>query len=185
MEERELVGRIAAGDRAAMRWFYDQYSGSLTATCSRYVATADDVKDVLQESFIRIFASMGRFEWRGPGALRAWSARIVVNESLKYLRERKKLRMMVTSEEWAQSEEEVEPDFEGIPQAEILEMIRALPDGYRTVFNLYVFEQKSHREIALMLGIAESSSASQFHRARGTLARMIKKYGSKNEQRYG
>ncbi len=183
--ECELAERIARGDRGAMKDFYDAYSGYLTAVCSRYVGGRDDVKDVLQESFIKIFGSIGRFEYRGDGALRAWAGRIVVNESLKYLRDRKKLRVTVAAEEAAGMTEEVYPDIETIPEAAILKMISSLPDGYRTVFNLYVFEKKNHREIAAMLNIAENSSASQLHRARNVLARRIKEYGSKKDRNDG
>ncbi len=184
--ETELVTRIASGDRAAMRMFYDDYSAYLTAVCSRYVTARDDVKDVLQESFIKIFGAMGRFEHRGPGALRAWAAKIVVNESLKYLGERKRAPLPMVAESWSEAGTDDFPDHETVPAAVIMEMIRALPDGYRTVFNLFVFEQMSHREIASRLGIAENSSASQFHRARGMLARRIREYVSKNDRkRYG
>jgi RNA polymerase sigma-70 factor (ECF subfamily) len=185
IKEHELVGKIASGDRVAMKIFYDDYSGYLTAVCSRYVTGADDVKDVLQESFIRIFGSIDRFEWRGPGALKAWAGRIVVNESLKFLRERKKLRMTVEAENYFERQEEDYPDFEDVPTSVIMDMIRTLPDGYRTVFNLYVFEQKSHREIASMLEIAENSSASQFHRARGALAKLVREYVTKKRTSYG
>ena len=179
--ETDIVTRIAAGDRVAMRMFYDDYATYLTAVCSRYVAARDDVKDVLQESFIKIFAAMGRFEYRGPGALRAWASKIVVNESLKYLESRKRSPLTMAADGWGDGDTDDWPDHETVPAAVIMDMIRNLPDGYRTVFNLFVFEQKSHREIASTLGIAENSSASQFHRARGMLARRIREYISKND----
>lgn len=80
----------------------------------------------------------------------------------------------------------IEPDFEDIPTTAILEMISSLPVGYRTVFNLYVFEEKSHKEIASMLNIAENSSASQFHRAKRLLVKEIEKYrlNKENNERY-
>jgi RNA polymerase sigma-70 factor (ECF subfamily) len=183
--ECELIEKISSGDRAAMRAFYDSYSGYLTAVCSRYVTGADDVKDVLQESFIRIFGSIGRFEYRGPGALRAWAAKIVVNEALKHLRDSRKMRLAVAADGWYEREEEDMPELAEVPAGAIMDMIRSLPEGYRTVFNLYVFEQKSHREIASMLSIAENSSASQLHRARNALAKLIKEYGSKKKNIYG
>jgi RNA polymerase sigma-70 factor (ECF subfamily) len=177
--ERLLTERISHGDRVAMREFYDRYRGCLTAVCRRYVTLDDDVKDVLQESFIRIFASMGRFEYRGEGALRAWASRIVVNESLKYLKARKRSGVWAeVTENLAQMAEEVQPDFESVPTPVIIDMIRSLPEGYRTVFNLYVLENMSHRQIARELNIAESTSASQLHRAKRILAEKIKKYGN-------
>ena len=173
--EIEFVARIASGDRVAAREFYDDYSGYLTAVCYRYITNGNDVKDVLQESFIKIFGSIGRFEYRGAGSLRAWATRIVVNEALKHLKSRNRLRRQVVPDNLSDPIEEESADFEAVPTPVILEMIRSLPDGYRTVFNLYVFENKSHREIASMLDIAESSSASQLHRARALLAKQIKK----------
>lgn len=174
--EKELIGKIAAGDRAAMKAFYDDYSGYLTAVCRRYIARRDEVKDVLQECFIKIFGSMGRFEYRGVGTLKAWTGRIVANESLKYIRERNRLRVSGEVENIPDEDGDGEPDFVNIPVSAILEMIGSLPEGYRTVFNLYVFEGMSHREIASILNIAENSSASQLHRARNLLAGKIKKY---------
>ena len=84
----------------------------------------------------------------------------------------------------ADIEMEEEPDLEEISQQEIIEIIRTLPDGYRTVFNLFVFEEKSHKEIAEILGIAENSSASQFHRAKLMLARKIKEYKMSKTAQY-
>lgn len=173
-----MAERIASGDRGAMKDFYDSYSGYLTAVCYRYVVNRDDARDILQECFIKILASIGKFEYRGEGALRAWAGRIVVNESLKYLRDRKRPGVQVAAEEAVEPDEEEYPDVVNVPTAVIMEMIRSLPDGYRTVFNLYVFEKKSHREIASILNIAENSSASQLHRAKSVLVKMIKKYSN-------
>lgn len=183
--EQEQIRKIVCGDKDAMRDFYDTYSGYLNAVCLRYVTDRDDVKDILQESFIKIFCSIDRFEYRGAGALKAWAARIVVNESLKYLKNTRRLYVSMTDGDIPDAADDEELDIENIPTSVILEMIRSLPEGYRTVFNLYVFEKMSHREIASRLNIAENSSASQLHRAKSALARRIKEYGSKKEQNYG
>lgn len=106
--------------------------------------------------------------------------RITVNESLKFLRENEKTRKMF--EGYVQEDEVVEePDTDNLSADVIQGMIRELPDGYRTVFNLYVFEEKSHKEIAAMLGITESTSASQFHRAKALLASKIREYRKKHD----
>ncbi len=167
-----------------MRAFYDTYSGYLTAVCRRYVSN-DEAGDILQDSFMKIFAAAPGFEHRGEGSLRAWAARIVVNEALKYLKRRKRLRPAAEVGRLADVADEGDPDVESVPTALIMEAIRSLPDGYRTVFNLYVFEEKSHREIAALLDIAESSSASQLHRARIAISKRIKEYGSKKRQNNG
>ncbi|MBR6305947.1 MAG: sigma-70 family RNA polymerase sigma factor [Bacteroidales bacterium] len=156
-----------------MRSFYDRYAGYLTAVCSRYVVDRADVKDILQEAFVKIFQSLERFQYRGEGSVRAWAARIVVNDSLKSLRASSRLSFV---DDLPDIPEDDEPSLPQVPPAVIQEMIKALPDGYRTVFNLFVFEKKSHREIASLLGIKEDSSASQFFRARALLAKNIKNY---------
>ncbi|SDZ74103.1 RNA polymerase sigma-70 factor, ECF subfamily [Porphyromonadaceae bacterium KH3R12] len=178
--EQELLKKILSGDIIAMKEFYNNYSGYLTTVCSRYISNADDVKDVLQESFIKIFKSIANFKYKGVGSLKAWSSRIVVNESLKFLKKNERLNI-INSPLWDLpdiSEEEEEADFEQIPASAILEMIRALPVGYRTVFNLYIFEEKSHKEIASILNITENTSASQLHRAKSFLAKQINEYKS-------
>ena len=156
-----------------MKMLYDKYIGYLTAVCARYIPDDDDVKDILQEAFIKAFQSMDRFSWRGEGSLKAWLTRIVVNDSLKALRRKKPLSLSPTL---AESVQEEEPAFAAVPLPVIQGMIRKLPDGYRTVFNLFVFEDKSHKEIASLLGIKENSSASQLFHAKAMLARWIKDY---------
>lgn len=180
--ERELIRQIVQGNRIAMKRFYDDYSGYLTAVSARYISNEEDVKDVLQESFLKIFKAIRTFEYKGPGSLRAWSTRIVVNESLRHLKANEKMQFTTLAEDdLPDPAEDREPDIDDIPTPVILEMIRALPPGYRTVFNLYVFEEKSHKEIASILHIAESSSASQLHRAKGMLVKEIELYRLKKK----
>jgi len=156
-----------------MRLFYERYAGLLTAVCSRYVPDAADVKDILQDSFVKIFRNAGRFEYRGEGSLKAWASKIVVNASLKALAASSRLKFVDDLPDVAEDDGDL-PALPDIPPQVLQSMIRELPDGYRTVFNLYVFEKKSHREIAGLLGIKEDSSASQFFRARALLAKNIK-----------
>lgn len=180
-KEQALLRQILSGDLIAMREFYNYYSGHLTTVCSRYISNKEDVKDILQECFIKIFKSISKFKYRGEGSLRAWSSRIVVNESLKFLKENEKLTIS-NSPVWDLPDIiEDEADFEDIPASEILDMIRALPLGYRTVFNLFIFEEKSHKEIASILNITENTSASQLHRAKSHLAKQINAHRSNNE----
>lgn len=158
-----------------MRELFDAYAGYLAAVCHRYISDPDEAKDILQEALIKIYSQMDRFEYRGEGSLRAWMTRIVVNDSLKALR-RKPLFTRVDNFPDLAEEDDSDPGFADVPIGVIQEMIRALPDGYRTVFNLFVFENKSHREIADLLGIKENSSCSQYFRARALLARQIQEY---------
>lgn len=178
LSELELLKLVRSGDSSGMRLFYERYVGYLTAVCSRYVVDRSDVKDILQEAFIKIFKGLESFEYRGEGSVRAWASRIVVNDSLKSLKAASRLTFV---DDLPDIPEDNAPSFPELPPAVVQEMIKALPDGYRTVFNLFVFEKKSHREIASLLGIKEDSSASQFFRARAMLAKKIKAYLKEHE----
>lgn len=182
-KELQLLQQIVQGNKLAMKRFYDDNSGYLTAVCSRYISNREDIKDILQESFIKIFKAIDKFEFKGAGSLRAWSTRIVVNESLRHIKENEKMQLTnLPNWELPELADDQEPDFDDIPTSVILEMIQSLPVGYRTVFNLYVFENKSHKEIASILKIAENSSASQYHRAKGVLVKEIELYRQKLNQ---
>ncbi len=167
-------------DSSASKALYCAYAGYLTGVCTRYLSNTDDVKDVLHDSFIRIFASMNSFDYRGPGSLRAWLTKIVINESLHFIRHAYKEEILYPSLGTEEPKDDDPPRLEGISMEILHKLICELPPGYRTVFNLYVFEEKSHKEIASILNIKESSSASQFHRAKNLLAAKIKNIQSHN-----
>jgi len=181
----KVIERARNGDRNAVRQIYDHYSRYLAAVCSRFLPDQGDQKDVLQDSFVKIFSSLDKFEYRGEGSFRAWMRMIIVNESLKALRKRRRSVPIVFEERLMDVEEEDTgpPDVEEVPAEEIHKMIRELPEGYRTVLNLYALEDKSHKEIASLLGISENTSASQLHRARLLLAKKIKEYKEKSIKR--
>ena len=179
--EKRVVERAKNGDRTAIRQIYDCYSGYLAATCSRFLPDPTDQRDVLQDSFVKIFTSLDKFDFKGEGSLKAWMRQVTVNEDLKLLWKRKrspfvKLELDVPDDDVGLEEE---PDVGDVPRQVIQGFVQDLPEGYRTVLNLYVFEEKSHREISRLLGISESTSASQLHRARQILARKIKEYKEK------
>lgn len=173
-KENDLVEMVVKKDRGAMKFLYDRYAEYLSAVCGRYIADENDRKDVLQECFIKILMSLSTFEYRGDGSLKAWMARITVNESLKFIRKSATYSFIEYGENVPDTADE--PEVEGVPDDVINKLILSLPPGYRMVFNLYVFENKSHKEIARMLNIGESSSASQFSRAKALLAKRIKEY---------
>ncbi|GEN66693.1 RNA polymerase subunit sigma [Chryseobacterium rhizosphaerae] len=183
-KEQILVKHLLMKEEAAWKELFGAYSGNLTYICSRYLTEKEDVHDVLQNSFIKMFRSIDSFEYRGNGSLKAWMTRIVVNESLKHIKQNTDTKSTVEIEDLPDLPNDEEPDFEEIPKAVIMEMIQSLPDGYRTVFNLYVFETKSHKEISGLLGIAENSSASQFHRAKGLLVQKIKEFKMSKKAQY-
>ena len=175
IEEKELIQRLKRKDPSAQRTLYEAYARYLVAVCARYIPDDDRVKDVLHDSFLQIFRKIGEFQYRGEGSLLAWMRRIVVNNSLKCLR-KKSFFPLFESFDMVDSDEDPDPGVSGVPVPDLLQMIRRLPDGYRKVFNLYVFEEMSHKEIAALLGIKENSSCSQYSRARAMLAKEIADY---------
>lgn len=184
-DEQTLCDLVKRGDRTAMRQMYSVYIRHLTAVCSRYIADDEDVKDILQDTFIKAFSSIGEFAYRGEGSLKAWLTRIAVNESLGFIKSRSRLPVIPIENETMTQDidhgEDDQPDLESIPPEVIHSFIRRLPDGYRTVFNLYAIEGRSHKEISRLLGISENTSASQLHRAKASLANDIRNYS----ERYG
>ena len=177
-DEQRLAGQIRRGDNAAMREFCSLYVPHLKAVCTRYVTDSEDASDVLQETLISIVTHISDFHYLGQGSLKAWATRIAVNESLNYIR-RNRRQELTLQEQYIDDiaeEEEEDPPIEDIPPEVIQQMVRQLPTGYRTVFNLYVFEDKSHQEIAQLLGTSVKTSISQLHKAKNLLAQMIQTY---------
>lgn len=177
-QEKQLIDALRGGDPAAERALYEQYARYLAAVCARYVRSDQEVKDLLQEVFLRIYTRFDSFENRGPGSLKAWCRRIAVNEALQFLRTSKRRAQTTLDNLGELPEPDETPDIARIPERELLAMIQRLPDRYRTVFNLYIFEEMSHKEIASLLQIAESTSASNLHRAKAILSRWIKEYNA-------
>lgn len=181
-KEKHIVSLFNKGDDRAMDKLYLEYADYLTGVCARYISDEETLKDVLQESFIKIFTKIHQFEYRGKGSLKAWLTQIVINEALGQLRANKELNIPLQDSDLADYPDE-EPDIE-IPDAELLlSFIQQLPPGYRTVFNLFVIEEKSHQEIAGMLHIHPNTSASQFLRAKRLLTEMIRNHQLKTENR--
>ena len=144
------------------------------------VLDKEAAEDVLHDGFIRIFQSIGQFSYQGEGSLRAWLSRVMVNEALGYLRKKNlQIQQEVLMDDIPDTLEADDGDMNEIPRSVLMKMIAELPDGYRTVFNLYVFEEKSHKEIAALLGITEHTSSSQFYRAKTLLIKKINEYRKK------
>lgn len=179
--EIELIKGCRAGDDSARKKLYTLYSKQMLAVCYRYTGDMDVAHDVLHDGFIKIFT---RFSFRGESSLATWITRVMVTQALDYLRKQKRMSQLVIREEQL-------PDIPDISEAgnngmiseeQLLAFVAELPDGCRTVFNLYVFEEKSHKEIGELLRIKEHSSTSQLHRAKYLLAKKIKEY-IKDEER--
>ena len=175
INEKDIAEGCLKGNNIARKQLYTEYSGKLLAIGIRYLSNKETAEDVLHDVFIHIFKSFDKFKYRGTGSLFAWISRIMVNASLEYLRKNNRVELTefdLTDNDMADDDELLDD----IPPNELFKMVSELPDGYRTVFNLYVFEDKSHKEIAEMLGINEKSSSSQFFRAKKLLQKKINDY---------
>ncbi len=148
----------------------------MLAVCYRYTGDMDEAHDVLHDGFIKIFSN---FTFRGECSLATWMTRVMMTQAIDYLRRKQRFTQLVVSEEQLPDvidEASVAESGSGLSEEVLMKFVAELPDGCRTVFNLYVFEEKSHKEIARLLHIKEHSSTSQLFRAKYLLAKRIKEY---------
>jgi RNA polymerase sigma-70 factor (ECF subfamily) len=177
MEEKELAERCKQGDNLARKELYERYAGRLLSVCLRYAGDRDRAHDLMHDGFMKIFGSIDKFTWRGEGSLRAWMVRVVINLALQSLAKNDVLNNSVDIDEMAEVYQIPEASsVDTIPEEVLMQFISELPDGFRTVFNLYVFEEKTHREIGELLGININSSTSQLQRAKAALAKKVKQW---------
>ncbi len=182
MSETELINKCKSGDNVARKKLYETYSRQMMAICYRYTGDKETSEDILHDGFIKVFVSICSFDYRGEGSLKAWISRIFVNASLEYLRKNEYTRNSSPIEEWRETDTDVEEeDMERIPDEVLMEFISQLPEGYRAVFNMYTFEDMSHKEIGNVLGINEASSRSQLSRAKAILVKKVQEYIKKHE----
>lgn len=169
-EERDLIKACVRKERWAQKLLYEEYYGKMMGVCLRYANTEDDALDILHEGFIKIFKHIGKYQ---PGtSLTAWIRRIMVNTAIDYYR--KNIRRRTEDIEQAFDLSSGEADaVSQCTEKEILAAIQQLSPAYRTVFNLYVIEGYSHREIADMLAITESTSRSNLVKARMKLREIL------------
>ena len=175
---QDWTERLKKGDKQALEEFYDSYSPMLLAICMRYTAIREDAEDVMHESLIKILKGLEKFNPRFSGSFEVWIRRITVNTSINFLRERMKAQRLngrATNDEFIVEEEGSDQSSfpEQLEPEAVIRLIGDLPDGYRTVLNLYVFENYSHKEIATELGISENTSKSQLSKARALLRKKV------------
>ena len=168
--ETELIEQCRKGIRNAQRTLYEQYAGTMLAVCSRYIADRNEAEDVMIGGFVKVFGKLDQF--KHEGSFEGWIRRIMVNESLTYIRRNKQMYLEVDIEEAHRS-----PDYAVLDNhlhaEDLMKLIEQLPTGYRTVFNLYAIEGFSHKEIAEKMGISENTSKSQLSRARSLLQKHL------------
>lgn len=179
--EEDLINKVIARETDAVEALYDHYAPVLLSVGLRYCGNLADAEDILHDSFLKIIGNLGNFRQRKNGSLLAWMKRIMVNTALNFLRDRKKtdhFSELETIEEVIGDENsepyDTDDSYHTLTQDQIMGIICELPLGYRTVFNLYVMEEFSHKEIAGMLQCSENTSKSQLSKARAILRKKIR-----------
>jgi RNA polymerase sigma-70 factor (ECF subfamily) len=157
------------GERSAQAYLYKMYSAKMFGVCLRYCHNYEEAKDILQDGFIKVFEKIHQYGQRGY--FEGWVRRIMINTALERYRKSNQIILMEQIPETYQ-EEDNEIDLD-ITMNELLDFVQKLPERYRMVFNFYVFEEMSHKEIAETLGITEGTSKSDLSRARGILQSKI------------
>ncbi|MDR3267579.1 MAG: sigma-70 family RNA polymerase sigma factor [Tannerella sp.] len=174
MNEKQLITGCLNGDRRSQKELYDLYSRKMMGVCLRYVSDRETARDLLQDGFVRVFTSMHSYS--GVGAFEGWMRTVFVNGALEYLRKRDVLRDSADIESMHELLDEEESAVSRLSAKELMQLIDTLPEGFKAVFNLYAIEGYSHKEIADKLHITESTSRSQYVRARKWLQERIIRY---------
>jgi len=171
MTEEQLVKECISGNAIAHKKFYDLFAKKMMGVCLRYTNNSDEAQDVLQDGFIKVFAKLPKFV--NKGSLEGWVRRIMVNTALDQYRKNKKFQRDVEIDSVSFKLEKNDFIVETINANDLLKIIQTIPEGYRVVFNLFAIEGYSHKEIAEKLGVTESTSKSQYSRAKKMLRKLV------------
>jgi len=159
------------GNPVAQRYLYEQYKRPLFTVCLRYSRDRSEAEDILQEGFIKIFKDFNQYAGKGP--IGAWMRKVMVNTALMYIRKWKKDWNHADSQDYKEAFQTSEIAFQNLGLEELTRLIQKLPNGYKVVFNLYVIEGYSHKEIGELLGISESTSKTQLFKAKASLKKQL------------
>jgi RNA polymerase sigma factor (sigma-70 family) len=173
MDDDALIKACLSGDPLAQRKLYERFSRKMMGVCMRYTGNEYEARDVLQDGFVKVFEKLGTFS--GQGSFEGWVRRIFVNTALDAYRKSKQDRMLQDIDEVGYHLDSGQDIVSDITAQDLLKMLQKIPAGYRMVFNLYVIEGYSHKEIGEQLNISESTSKSQFSRARAYLMNVLEK----------
>jgi len=176
-EVRKLVKQCIKEDRKSQKFLYEYFYGKMLSICMRYATDYNEAQDILHEGFIKVFAKLKSF--KNKGSFEGWIRRIIVNSAIDYVRAKKKLTF--DSEEKSiidniKDEDEVLIEAENLSKIKaelIIELIQELSPAYKTVFNLYVLEDYSHKQVAEVLGISEGTSKSNLAKAKQKLRELF------------
>lgn len=173
--EDQIIIQAKNGNQKALRLLFDFYGKRMFMLCLRYVKNQEDAEDILSKGFTKAFSGLGSFEIRGEHSFEVWLKRILINESLMFLRKQNKAPLMIEPDESLVSTGE--NILEKLSADALYDLILKLPEGYRTVFNLFEIEGYSHQEIATQLGITVGTSKSQLSKAKAVLKELVLKKG--------
>jgi RNA polymerase sigma-70 factor (ECF subfamily) len=171
--EKQLHKKAIAGNRDAQRTIYEKFAPKMLSVCRQYIKDIHFAEDVMVNGFVKVFKNLGAFEHRG--SFEGWIRKIMVRESISYLR---KQQFVVFDDEIVERKEGFEEATDSVLDVEyVQQLIDALPEGYKMVFVLYAVEGYKHNEIAKMLEISEGTSKSQLFKARKMLQENLKLKG--------
>lgn len=177
-KENDLISGCRRGDGVSQKRLYELYSSKMYAVCYRYVRNHLEAEDILITAFTRIFEKINQF--KGEGSFEGWLRRIVINESLSFLRKNQSMYLETNLD---QADREINYDNlnHQLEAEDLMNIIKDLPDGYRVVFNMFAIDGYTHKEIAAHLGISENTSKSQLSRARVHLQKILAAFEEKDK----
>jgi RNA polymerase sigma factor (sigma-70 family) len=180
MNDSDLIKGSIAGDPKMQEALYNKYAAKMYAVCLRYAGNSADAQDLLQEGFIKVFRNLDKF--RHEGSFEGWMRRVFVNTSIEHFRRKVHLNSISEQEERGIEDASVSV-LDQLAEQDIVKLVQELSPGYRAVFNLYVIEGYSHKEIAELLSISEGTSKSQLARAKAILQKKVADFlGEKRKQ---
>jgi RNA polymerase sigma factor (sigma-70 family) len=177
--ESDLINGCLAGNRRMQELLYQRFSPKMYAVCLRYASNADDAQDLLQEGFIKVFRNLEKF--RREGSFEGWMRRVFVNTAIEHYRKKVNLNSIGDREEQTIADSSWNI-LDQLGEKDIIALVQELAPGYRSIFNMYVIEGYTHREIGEILGISEGTSKSQLARAKAILKKKVEEYLDNNRQ---
>lgn len=175
-DDHDLIRGCLQNNAAMQKKLYDKYAAKMYGIALRYAHSQEDAKDILQDGFVKVYKNLSKY--KGTGSFEGWMRRIMVNTAIEHYRKKNNNYEIQESHEESITDGDVTA-LDKLAAAEILNMVKALPNGYRTVFNLFAIEGYSHKEIAEMMNISEGTSKSQFARAKALLQEKIRNQENK------
>jgi RNA polymerase sigma-70 factor (ECF subfamily) len=172
-DDYDLIRGCLQNNAAMQKMLYDKYAAKLFGIALRYAHSQEDAKDILQDGFVKVFKNLSKY--KGTGSFEGWMRRIMVNTAIEHHRKKNHTYEIQESHEESITDRDLTA-LDKLAAEEILNMIKALPNGYKTVFNLFAIEGFSHKEIADMLNISEGTSKSQYARAKALLQEKIRNH---------